>query len=111
MDIKQTAKLNIPKTSVDSNIISEDIAALALSLRDQLHFFSGKTFLVTGAGGFLGKYIVLLFKYLNDHLLNDKVSAILLDNFITGYEHQVLSDKYLVFKKHNVIEPFQSERQ
>lgn len=111
MNIKQTTKINIPKTSGNSNIICEDIAALALSLREHLHFFSGKTFLVTGAGGFLGKYVVLLFKYLNDHLLDDKVSAILLDNFITGYEQQLACDKYLVFKKHNVIEPFQTDRQ
>src|SRR3989338_1628413 len=111
MNVKQTEKLNIPQSAENSNIISDDIASLALALHEYLQCFSGKTFLVTGAGGFLGKYIVLLFKYLNDHLLDDKVSSILLDNFITGYEQQVVSDQYLTFQKHNVIEPFRTDKQ
>ena len=89
-----------------SKIIAEDIEKLADSLLDFKKFFSGKTFLITGAGGFLGKYMVLLLKYLNDQVLNEKVSGILMDNFITGYETQVAEDDNLIFKKHNVIQPF-----
>lgn len=88
-----------------SKIITEDIENLAKALRDHYDHFEGKTFLITGAGGFLGKYMVLLLKYLNGHVLEKKVSAILLDNFIIGYEH-ILEDEHLTFKKHNVIQPF-----
>ena len=98
-----------PKTS--ARIIQEDIACLAESLENCFKYFEGKTFLITGAGGFLGKYMVLLLKYLNEHCLGKKVSAILLDNFVTGYERQVIAeDEHLIFKKHNVIKPFKTER-
>ncbi|HOW59767.1 MAG TPA: NAD-dependent epimerase/dehydratase family protein [Candidatus Omnitrophota bacterium] len=93
-----------------SKIIQEDIVQLAKHLKDQLKHFEGKTFLVTGAGGFLGNYIVLLFRYLNKYVLKKKLSAVLLDNFITGYEQHILSDENLTFQKHNVIEPFKTDK-
>ena len=107
---KQNTKVITPKTSDDSLIIAEDVANLARALCDHLEGFAGKTFLITGAGGFLGKYMVFLLKYLNEHLLEDKVSALLLDNFITGYEQQIGADEQRVFKRHNVIEPLQTEK-
>lgn len=98
-------------TKLSSKIIQEDIACLAEALRGYYPDFEGKTFLLTGAGGFLGKYMVLLLAYLNENCLSRKVSAILLDNFVTGYEQQVLADnEYLQFKRHNVIEPFATEK-
>lgn len=90
-----------------SRIVQEDIVNLAESLRECFPQFEGRTFLITGAGGFLGSYIVLLLKYLNENILERKLSAILLDNFVTGYEQQVIGeDDLIVFKKHNVIESF-----
>ncbi|MBI4395397.1 MAG: NAD-dependent epimerase/dehydratase family protein [Candidatus Omnitrophica bacterium] len=94
------------KLSSGSRIISEDIEKLARALFDYKEFFAGKTFLITGAGGFLGKYMVLLLRHLNEHVLEQKASAILLDNFITGYEQQMIEDENLIFRKHNVIQPF-----
>ena len=94
-----------------SKIIQEDITQLAESLEKLLSHFEGKAFLLTGAGGFLGKYIVLLLEYLNEHRLTKKASAIFLDNFITGYEQQVIAGNTLLnFKRHNVIEPFQIDQ-
>ena len=94
-----------------SKIIQEDITDLAGSLKDLIPYFEGKSFVITGTGGFLGKYMVWLLRHLNDHLLTKKVSALLLDNFIIGYEQQALVDtNHLVFKKHNVIEPFDTHQ-
>ncbi len=96
---------------LESKVIHEDIRSLADSLKDQWAKFSGRTFLLTGAGGFLGKYIVFLFHYLNENRCVPKnVSAILLDNFITGYEQQVLQDDHLFFRRHNVIEPYKTDK-
>ena len=97
---------------INSKIIQEDIADLAHSLKDCLPYFAEKTFLITGAGGFLGRYMVGLLKYLNEtSLKNKKVSGILLDNFVTGYEQQVIGEnEHLVFKRCNVIEPFQTDQ-
>lgn len=89
-----------------SSIIAEDIADLADALAPKSEYFAGKTFLVTGAGGFLGKYMTLLLKKMNEHLpAKSKARAYLLDNFITGYDQQVLSDGELTFQRHNVIQP------
>ncbi|MBI3999020.1 MAG: NAD-dependent epimerase/dehydratase family protein, partial [Candidatus Omnitrophica bacterium] len=93
-----------------SNIVEEDIAHLAETLMGYEEFFAGKTFLITGAGGFLGRYMVLLLKYLNDKVLEQKVTAFLLDNFVTGYEQQVISDAHLMYRRHNVAEPFKTEQ-
>lgn len=90
-----------------SRIVEEDIANLAKSLSEYHSFFEGKTVLITGCGGFLGKYMVLLLKYLNENILKRKIHAILLDNFVTGYE-QIIADEYLVFQRHNVIQPYQT---
>lgn len=94
-----------------SRIIKEDIANLARALESFLPYFEGKSFLITGAGGFLGRCMVLLLKYLNEHHLKRKLSAVLLDNFVTGYEQQAIGEnEHLVFKRHNVIEPFQVDQ-
>lgn len=93
-----------------SKIIAEDIENLAKRLIDFKDSFSGKTFLITGAGGFLGKYMVLFLKYMNDCILEEKTSGILIDNFVTGYVQEMVEDENLVFKKHNVIQPFETDR-
>ena len=93
-----------------SKIVQEDIASLAQSLDDYLPFFEDAHFLITGAGGFLGTYMILLLQYLNENVLKRKTSAILLDNFVTGYEHlAIASNSHIFFKRHNVIESFETD--
>ena len=101
--------MNTLKRTDFSKIILEDIKKLAEALSESKKYCEGRTFLITGAGGFLGRYITLLLKYLNDHVLTKKLNAILLDNFVTGYEQEVVSDRYLKFIKHNVVEPLKTE--
>jgi len=95
----------------DSQVIREDIKNIADALRPYHRFFSGKTFLITGAYGFLGRYMVHLLKYLNEQVLEQKTRALLLDNFVTGYEQRVISDRNLVFYRHNVINPFSTNEE
>ena len=92
-----------------SGIIAEDIKHLAKQLQSYHKYLEGKTFLITGAFGFLGKYLVLTLQYLNEHCLQKKTKALLLDNFITGYEEQIISDDHLIFLRHNVIKPFKTD--
>ena len=93
----------------NSRIIREDIEQLADSLSNLKEKFENKTFLITGAGGFLGNYFVLLIKHLNDHVLEAPAKGIFLDNFITGYKREMISDENVKFIAHNVIEPFHTE--
>ncbi len=92
-------------------VIQEDIERLADSLSPYLKFFAGKRFLITGAFGFLGKYMVHLMKYLNEEVLKEKTSALLLDNFVTGYEQLVNLDKNLQFVRHDVIKNFDTDQE
>jgi UDP-glucuronate decarboxylase len=47
--------------------------------------FSGKTILITGGGGFLGKYFVEFFKHMNNTgVLLEPCKIVILDNYITG---------------------------
>lgn len=95
----------------DSKVIREDIKNIAEALKPYHRFFAGKTFLITGAYGFLGRYMVHLLKYLNEEVLELKTRALLLDNFVTGYEQRVISDRNLVFHRHNVINPFSTDEE
>ncbi len=90
-------------------VIAQDIERLAKRLAPYYKNFAGKRFLITGAFGFLGKYMVHLLRYLNDEVLKEKTTALLLDNFVTGYEQLVGLDKHLQFIRHDVIQPFDTD--
>ena len=107
---KTVSESFIPQEKLHQTIVSEDIKNLAESLKELKDKFENKTFLVTGAAGFLGNYIVLLLKYLNDNVLNNPVSGVFLDNFATGYEREIASDSHLEFIQHNVIDPFKTSK-
>jgi UDP-glucuronate decarboxylase len=94
-----------------NRILDEDIAVLAkiFGTPEYKKQFEGKTFLITGAGGFLGKYMVLLLKHMNEKVLKKPLKAILLDNYVTGYDSNIASDNNITFVKHNVINPFKTD--
>ncbi len=65
-------------------IVKEDVKTIAESIRDVAEKFSGKTVLISGGAGFLGKYFMGVFHYLNENVLDEPVHLISVDNFITG---------------------------
>jgi dTDP-glucose 4,6-dehydratase/UDP-glucuronate decarboxylase len=66
-----------------NNIIQQDINEIINKIDNSR--FSGKTILLTGAGGFLGTYFVHYFTILNDKkLLNEPCKLCLVENFIRG---------------------------
>lgn len=70
-----------------SKIIAEDIQKIVENLGEDVHRFSGKTVLLTGSAGFLGRYFTGVFSYLNEHTLAEPCRVLALDNFITGDNH------------------------
>ncbi len=105
---------NLPKKKKEPSdlplVMREDIEALGKIFKPYAKYFAGKTFLVTGAFGFLGRYMVHLLHYMNERVLGDqKCKALLLDNFVTGYQQQIVSDEHLTFYRHDVIKPFQTD--
>ena len=66
-----------------NNIIQQDINEIINKIDNSR--FSGKTILLTGAGGFLGTYFVHYFTILNDKkLLEESCKLCLVENFIRG---------------------------
>lgn len=67
-----------------SPLIHADIATIVQRLGADTHKFSGKTILISGGAGFLGKYFLGVFSHLNEHVLATPCRVISVDNFITG---------------------------
>lgn len=79
---------SISPMSDQDNIVSTDIATIANNLGEEVHKFSGKTVLISGGSGFLGKYLVGVLCYLNDHILEIPCKIISVDNHITSQPHK-----------------------
>ncbi len=116
MNAIATPVLNTPKKKKKESfdvpdVMREDIEALGKIFKPYLKYFAGRTFLITGAFGFLGRYMVHLLHHINEKMLGqgEKCKALLLDNFVTGYEQRILSDENLAFHRHDVIKPFQTD--
>lgn len=81
--IKQIKYTALTMTNVQ-NLLEKDIKDMADNLGDLSKRFSGKTVLISGGAGFLGKHFISLFKYLNANVLEKPVRVISADNFLTG---------------------------
>ncbi len=67
-----------------SPIIQEDVQTIAEAIRGEAAKLSGKTVLISGGAGFLGRYLLGVFRHLNARVLERPVRVISVDNYITG---------------------------
>ena len=65
-------------------LLNDDIHQIVENLNDVSSQFSGKRVLLTGGRGFLGRYFMEIFNFLNENVLKDVVKVIVLDNLITS---------------------------
>jgi len=70
-------------------MIHSDIEEIFSRLKPTLQKMSGKTVVMTGAGGFLGRYFTALLKYSNDHSEGSPIRVLALDNYITSNRSDV----------------------
>jgi UDP-glucuronate decarboxylase len=86
-----------------------DIDEIVDRIRPHASKFAGKTVLITGARGFLGRYFIDIFVALNKSVLDKPVKVIALDNLITAGAQGAAIPEYenIRFIKHDVIEPFE----
>lgn len=92
--------------------VDSDIDEIIENIRNLHECFEGKSILITGAGGFLGRYFTAVFERLNDSVLQQGCRVTALDNFIAGnnssYEEGTRSD--VSYIDHDVIQPFETEQ-
>ncbi len=88
-------------------MLRSDIAEVVHGLGETVQAFSGKTVLMTGGRGFLGRYFTEAFLHLNEAVLKKPCRVLLLDNLITaGAEGaRFKASRHVRFRRHNVIKP------
>ena len=89
-------------------LLRSDIAEVATRLRENAQSLAGKTVLLTGGRGFLGRYFTEIFAALNEDVLEKPVKVVILDNLITAGEagSAAFSDPNMEFIEHDVTQPF-----
>ena len=91
--------------------LESDVAAIAASVVDVAEDFAGKTLLLGGGRGFLGRYFIALFDHLNRERLSRPCKLIVLDNLITTHEEGPAPppSEHYAFHEHDVSEPLDIE--
>ena len=79
---------------------------------DSRQKFEGKTVLITGARGFLGRYFIEVFKKFNQNYFNNPVKVIAVDNLITSRQigPKIIEDVNVDFVEHDVTKKFDTKQ-
>lgn len=96
----------------DMKLLDSDITEIVQGLGETAQAFSGKTVLVTGGCGFLGKYFTQVFSLLNKGSLSEPCKVMLMDNFITqesSFWDQFAGEEHLEFVRHDVTKDYNFE--
>jgi UDP-glucuronate decarboxylase len=95
-----------------ASLLDGDSAEAASTLGEAASAFAGKTVLLTGGQGFLGRHFTALFAHLNRHCLDEPCHLVVVDNLITagadGPDEGWLP--HTTFLAHDVIEPILYDR-
>lgn len=88
-------------------LLETDIQEIAAALGDKASSFAGKTVMLTGGRGFLGRYFTEVFAHLNATVLDEPCKLVAIDNLITAGEagEKVGNIENVTFVEHDVIQP------
>lgn len=100
--------LNKPKKDMSNALLSSDIEEIAERLGPTAQDLSGKTVLLTGGRGFLGRYFIEIVTLLNKSVLEEPANLVVLDNFVTAGKDgaRILERDNVEMIEHDVIKPF-----
>ena len=71
---------------IKSKIVQADVQKIVKVIKKDAKVLSGKTILITGGSGFLGKYFLYTIWYLNNNFLSKPCKIISLDNLPMALE-------------------------
>ncbi len=86
-------------------ILEEDIENIAKRIQSEAKKLEGKTLLITGGAGFLGKYFILTIDHLNKHQFEKPCRVISVDNFVTGSAYPIAEGPAFKAIQHDVSKP------
>jgi len=92
---------------MENTIVWEDLRIIAESIQKEAQRLSGKTLLITGGAGFLGRYLIGVIDYLNKHILDQPCRIISVDNFITGVKYWIDEGENFRTIKQDIRHPLQ----
>jgi len=93
-----------------NRVVLHDIKNIASAIKKEAKALGGKTVLITGGSGFLGKYFLYTLWYLNNHILPKACKVISLDNYITGTKDSpIVGDRNFTFLNHDVRNRFETK--
>ena len=91
-------------------MLQTDIKEIAFGVESLSDKLSGKTVLIPGRRGFLGRYFIETFNFLNKNILVKPIKTIALDNQLhLGLQALKPTYENVEFINHNVIYPFKTE--
>lgn len=93
-------------------LLDSDIDEICLRLGGIAPQFAGKRILITGARGFLGRYLSDVFLRLNAVKLDAPCEVIAIDNLVTSGQlgAELPRDRSFAFVNHDIVKPFYPER-
>lgn len=98
------------KNMSNNFFVESDIVEIAERLGDTVSIFSGKTILLCGGYGFLGRYFSEVFSHLNRHVLQRPNKIIVLDNLITAKQSTLpQSSTHCRYIQHDITKPFEHD--
>jgi len=95
----------VATVSISTFASETDCREIAAGIVDLHQDLSGRTLLLTGAGGFLGKYLLGVASFLNAQVLEKPLRILALDNFLVSEARSDVGPNHR-FISHNVIEPY-----
>lgn len=92
-------------------IVQEDLARIVTALGEDAQTLNGKTILISGGSGFLGRYIVAVFDRLNKTVLQQPCTVISVDNMLTGSRQTTHLDAAHIHQvEADIRQPFTPDR-
>ena len=82
-----------------------DIERIAKNLGHRAEEFDGKSVIISGGTGFLGRYFTETFRFLNKHVLKHPIKLFVIDNLRTSSAAPDLSEPNIHFLNHDVVDP------